>query len=81
MGGASELGSHDRIAWHARLILLQPARVLANLRAVAASPRDFPKPTLWQIELAVLRIDFESELAAAIASLIRGMAGEPANTG
>jgi hypothetical protein len=48
--------SRTRIPWHARLILLRPARVLANLRAVGQSPREFPTPTLWQIELAVLRM-------------------------
>jgi hypothetical protein len=45
-----------RLPWHARLILLQPARVLANLQAVRESPRAFAQPGLWQIELAVLRM-------------------------
>ena len=44
------------IPWHARLILLRPRRVLANLRAVHESPQDLPKPSLWQLELAVLRM-------------------------
>ena len=44
------------IPWHARLILLRPRRVLANLRALLASPAAFPKPNLWQLELVVLRM-------------------------
>ncbi len=46
----------ERVPWHARAILLRPQQVLANLRAVTESPHGFPKPGLWQIELAVLRM-------------------------
>ena len=48
--------SQTPIPWHARLILLRPRRVLANLKAVHESPQDLPKPSLWQLELAVLRM-------------------------
>lgn len=62
----------ERLPWHAYLILLQPRRVLANLRAVHASARPLPKPNLWQIELAVLRmwqrILFRSETIGTSAS-------------
>jgi len=64
------------VPWHARLILLQPARVLANLRAVAQSAGSFPQPNLWQIELAVLRmwqrILFRSEtIGTSVANPVR----------
>ena len=62
-------------------------RLLVRIHALVVGLRQMadPSPNVAEVlrrdELAVLRIDFESELAAAIASLIRGMAGEPANTG
>jgi hypothetical protein len=65
-----------RIPWHAHLILLRPRRVLANLEAVHASPQALPKPSLWQLELAVLRmwqrILFRSEtIGTSIANPVR----------
>ncbi len=61
-------------------------RLLVRIHALVVGLRQMadPPPNIAEVlrrdELAVLRIDFESELAAAIASLIRGMAHEPANT-
>jgi hypothetical protein len=46
-----------RISWHAWLVLLRPRRVLARLAAIErAAPPGVPIPSLWQIELGVLRM-------------------------
>jgi hypothetical protein len=65
-----------QIPWHARLILLSPRRVLANLEAVHASPQALPKASLWQLELAVLRmwqrVLFRSEtIGTSVANPVR----------
>ncbi len=44
------------IAWHARLVLLAPRRVAEGLRRVASHPHMPKVPTLWQVELGVLRM-------------------------
>jgi hypothetical protein len=44
-----------KIPLHARIILLQPRRVLANLEVLRAHPT-LPAPSLWQLELVVLRM-------------------------
>jgi len=56
MMGVAPSAPDAPIPWHARLILLRPRRVLANLRAVLASPANFPRVNLWQLELVVLRM-------------------------
>ena len=62
-------------------------RLLIRVHALVVGLRQMadPSPSVAEVlrreELAVLRVDFEAELAAAIAALIRGMATEPANTG
>jgi AcrR family transcriptional regulator len=69
---------------------LQPGggvRLLVRVHALVVGLRQMadPSPSVAEVlrrdELAVLRVDFEAELAASIAALIRGMASEPANTG
>lgn len=46
----------DAVPWHARLILLRPARVQANLAAITEAGVVERAPNLWQIELGVLRM-------------------------
>ncbi|MCB9778603.1 MAG: hypothetical protein H6742_08590 [Alphaproteobacteria bacterium] len=57
------------LPWHAWLLLFAPGRVRAGLRRVAASGLVESVPTLWQIELGVLRmwhrILFRSETIGA----------------
>ena len=60
-------------------------RLLVRVHALVVGLRQMADPSgsvaevLRRDELAVLRIDFEAELAASVAALIRGMANEPAN--
>jgi hypothetical protein len=42
--------------WHAYLILLRPSRIIAALDAIRRSGKFPGVPTLWQIELGVLRM-------------------------
>jgi hypothetical protein len=42
------------IPWHARLILIQPGRILASIDRIRAHGGS--TPTLWQVELIVLRM-------------------------
>lgn len=49
-------GEATRAPWHARLLLLRPARVRATLDALGRSGLVEKVPNLWQVELGVLRM-------------------------
>ncbi|HMV65538.1 MAG TPA: hypothetical protein PKA64_01715 [Myxococcota bacterium] len=47
---------NERVPWHTRLVLLRPARVAAHLDDLVAAGVIDRAPTLWQVELGVLRM-------------------------
>ena len=55
-GGHLVPAAHTAVPWHARALLLAPRRVLEGLDRVAASGWQERAPSLWQIELGVLRM-------------------------
>ena len=46
----------SRVTWHARLVLLWPRRIDDHLAALVEAGTLQRRPTLWQVELAVLRM-------------------------
>lgn len=55
-GASPDATSPARFPWHAHVVLLRPRRIAAALDAIAAARLVDPVPTLFQLELGVLRM-------------------------
>jgi len=54
--GAHDAAPQSRFPWHAHVVLLRPLRIAEALAAVRAAHLVDPVPTVFQIELGVLRM-------------------------